>query len=111
MLFRSVCQRAAIIDWIICDICPVFTVTNFADKSIEQNEQTAKTSLQPAGCRHMVLAKEAALCDICKRKKAEKEVKKENGLPRRLTRRMTGIFGLDKDVQMSADSDKLLDKE
>ena len=111
----TVCQRTAIMDWIHCDICPVFTVTNFADKSVEENEQTAKTSPQPAGCRRMVMAKETTLCYICKQKEAEKgvkkEVKKENSLPRRLTRRMTGIFGLDKGVQKSEDSDKLLDKE
>ena len=59
----------------------------------------------------MVMAKETTLCNICKHKEAEKEVKKENSLPRRLTRRMTGIFGLDKGVQRSEDSDKLLDKE
>ena len=107
----TACQRTAIMDWNHCDTCPVFTVTNFADKSVKENEQTAKTSPQPAGCRRMVMAKETTLCDICKQKEAEKEIKKENSLPRRLTRRITGIFSFDKGVQKSNNSDKLLAKE
>lgn len=107
----TACQCTAIMDWNHCEICPVFTVTNFADKSVEENEQTAKTSPQPARRTRMIMAKETTLCDICKQKEAEKEVKKENSLPRRLTCSMTGIFALNKGVQKSDDLDKLLAKE
>lgn len=100
-----------IIGWVNCDICPVFTDTSYGDKSVGENEQTAQTSPQSAGCRRVVTVKETSLCDVCKQKDAEKKVKKENSLPRRLTRRMTGIFGLDKGVHKWVDWDKLLDKE